>query len=659
MFKKTLLIIFIGAISLYSQDYKSEFYNAAQMKSENLIHFRKINYPGDPSIDVIYYKLDLNIDYNSNILEGGVTVFARSLNAGLNSFFLDLNDVMTVDSVINNSDKINFVHSNNELEINLNNSYNKGNEFSVVVYYHGSPPSTGFGSFKFAKHNSQPIVWSLSEPYGASDWWPCKDTPADKADSSDVWITCDNFFTVVSNGSLESVVDNGNNTKTWKWHNHYPIAQYLISIAMTNYSDYKQYFHYNNNDSMLVIHYIYPENYNPTTINQASKTIDMLRIYSEKFGPYPWLDEKYGHAQFGWSGGMEHQTVASVTSFDESLIAHELAHQWYGDKITCKDWENIWLNEGFATYAVAIYYEDEYGSMNYNNYLNNQYALAKLASGSIYVQDISSVSQIFDSYRSYSKGGVVLNMLRGIVGDSLFFKIMKDYASDPSVAFGVATTEDFQRVAEKDYGSSLDYFFKEWIYGENYPTYDVNWGYTKNGNNIYDVTLNINQSINTNPVFFTMPVQIKLVTTAGDTTITVFNNQQKQKFEFSVNGEPDSLLFDPNGWILKSSSVIVETKKNHLPLGFKLEQNYPNPFNPSTKIKYSIPSGGTSLMNSVQLKVYDILGNEVAVIINKEETTGNYEVEFNALSYGLTSGIYFYKLQAGSFFDIKKMVLLK
>ena len=361
---------------------------------------------------------------------------------------------------------------------------------------------------------------------------------------------------------------------------------------MTNYSEYKEYFHYSGKDSMLVIHYIYPENYNSATLAQADKTLDMLRIYSDKFGPYPWLDEKYGHAQFGWSGGMEHQTIASVVNLGESLISHELAHQWYGDKITCKDWQNIWLNEGFATYAVAIYYEDEYGSMNYGNYLNNQYSNAKLATGSIYVQDISSVAEIFNSLRSYSKGGVVLNMLRGITGDSLFFKKMKDYASDPSVAYGVAVTEDFQRVAEEVYGSSLDYFFKEWIYGENYPNYTVSWGFTNSGNNIYDVTLNISQTKNTNPLFFTMPIQIKLATSVGDTTITVFNDQQNQKYEFSINGEPNSLQFDPNGWILKNSSLVTGADDNSLPLGFELKQNYPNPFNPNTTIKYSRQRSG-------------------------------------------------------------------
>lgn len=167
----------------------------------------------------------------------------------------------------------------------------------------------------------------------------------------------------------------------------------------------------------------------------------------------------------------------------------------------------------------------------------------------LFIQDISSEWEIFDSYRTYSKGCVVLHMLRGIVGDSTFFDILRTYTYDPSVAYGNATTEDFQAVAENVSGLDLDYFFQEWIYGENYPKYSVVWSKNSLGGNRFDLALKITQNINTNPSFFTMPIQIKVNFSTGDTIITVFNNAQVQNFNVTVANEPISITVDPDNWI--------------------------------------------------------------------------------------------------------------
>ena len=149
--------------------------------------------------------------------------------------------------------------------------------------------------------------------------------------------------------------------------------------------------------------------------------------------------------------------------------------------------------------------------------------------GSVYVQNISSEDNIFDYARSYAKGAVILHMVREIVGDSTFFNILRTYNSYPGLAYNVATTADFESVAELVYGQSLEYFFNEWIYGENYPKYTINWSSQSAGNNVYNITVNVAQSVNTNPEFFTMPVQIKITTINGDTTVTIFNNQQSRQ----------------------------------------------------------------------------------------------------------------------------------
>jgi aminopeptidase N len=381
----------------------------------------------------------------------------------------------------------------------------------------------------------------------------------------------------------------------------------------------------------------------------------MIKIYSDRFGQYPFLKEKYGHAQFGWSGGMEHQTCSSMGSFAEDIISHELAHQWFGDKITCKDWHHIWLNEGFATYCTGLYLEAAYGPGYLSSYMESQMEVAQTAVGSIYVQDISNVNEIFNNARTYSKGSAVLHMLRGIVGDTLFFRILKSYIADSTLAYNVAVTEDFQRVAETVSGLNLEYFFSEWIYGVNFPQYSLTWNYTPASANLFNVTLNLSQQNNSNPAFFTMPVRIKISTAIQDTFFTILNNQQNQQYSFMVLGKPTDLIFDPDNYILKTLDII-DIPNDLKPQSFELKQNYPNPFNPNTKIEFSIP-----IRSVVTIKVYNELGQEITKLMNEEKRPGTYTVQFSSIQGNkvLSSGIYIYSIKAGKYTDSKKMMILK
>ena len=650
-----LLLVLSFSYNLFCQNFNKQN-ELSKFRSIKSTTPSKVAYPGDSTIDVTYYKLDLNIKYQpSDYLKAIVTIGAKSVKSSLNNFFLDLQNSLTVDSVLLNNKKLVFIHDNAKLNIKLGQTYSNGEKFSVKIYYQGVPGATGFGSFIFGQHNNgDPSIWSLSEPYGASDWWPCKDTPGDKADSSDVWITCDGALTGVSNGTLISVDENPDGTKTYKWKNQYPIAQYLISVAISNYRKYVTYFHYAVNDSMPIENFVYPEYFN-TAKADIDKTANMLKIFSDRFGLYPFIKEKYGQVQFGWGGGMEHQTITSLGGFGEDIQAHELAHQWFGDKVTCADWNDIWLNEGFATYSEAVYFEATGGEGAYGNMISNDMNNAKNAIGSVYVNDISSIAQIFDSDRSYAKGAVVLHMLRGIVGDSTFFKILRTYLVDPKLSYNVATTGDFQRVAESVYGSSLDYFFKEWIYGQNFPSYTVTWSNEDAGNNIYNISLNIYQANNGDPVFFTMPIKIKISTSIKDTVVTVFNDKMDQTFNFSVEGKPTDLIFDPYNQILKQVAILdsIDLTK---PQSFDLLQNYPNPFNPGTKILFSIPVTKKGFV-PVKLQVYNSLGQLVKTLINEEKPSGSYQVIFDGKD--LPSGVYIYRLTSGTYTISKKMMLLK
>ena len=577
----------------------------------------RIAYPGDASIDVTYYGLDLRLTHTPASLHGAVTITLKSTTSNLSSFFLDLNSTtattgegLRVDSVKVDSQRLAFQHAQNRLTITPIQPLATGQVLTLTVFYQGIPNSRDLGSFRFSRHETttDPSIWTLSEPYGAPDWFPCRDTPADKADSLSVRITAPAQFVSVSNGTLVSKTDNPDGTRTYHWKNSYPIAQYLISIALSNYAQYDTPFTYGN-QTMPVTHYIYPEIL-PQVRTNLDLTPQILQLFTERFGPYPFLREKYGHAQFGQgNGGMEHQTISSMeaAALNPGVIAHELAHQWFGDKITCRDWQNIWLNEGFASYAQSVYAESANGQAGYTTSINSFMSSARNARGSIYVQDITNFGNIFSGSRTYAKGAIVLHMLRGIVGDSTFFRVLRTYASSPTVAYQTAVTEDFQAVAQQVSGRNLNSFFKQWIYGEGYPTYRATMSA---GNSATTVTVRLEQrnTIASNPTSFTMPVQIKVQSAAGDTTVTVLNDQVDQVFTLPTRGTVTSVVVDPNNWILKSveSTTVVTALAEPILDDLRI---YPNPTTETLTIDFS-----TSIASPVTLSLTNQLGQHVRTL---------------------------------------------
>jgi aminopeptidase N len=294
----------------------------------------------------------------------------------------------------------------------------------------------------------------------------------DKADSIDVYITAPAQYTSVSNGLRQSKIIIGNE-KITHWKHRYPIASYLVCLAVTNYTEFENHVEIGNTN-LLMQTFCYPESLSLFQQN-TPLVLASLQYFSKIFGPYPFIKEKYGQVQFGWGGGMEHQTSTFIVSPEESLMAHELAHHWFGDKITTASWQDAWLNEGFATHLASMDMENKHPLTVMSTRKQEIENITSIPNGSVFIDDTTNVSRIFDSRLTYTKGSHLLYMLRWILSDSVFFNGMRSYFNDSSIAFGFATTKDFQRNLEKVSGKNLDYFFKDWFYGEGYPSYNVQW----------------------------------------------------------------------------------------------------------------------------------------------------------------------------------------
>jgi len=493
--------------------------------------------------DVKHYDLDLFIDVPAKRIRGSVIISAQVIAGPLSSMEVNLLKNMEVDSVTSAGRRLTFSHKTDLIKIDLGTSYQQNELFKVKIYYHGQPEQSGFGAFGFNTHAGQPMIWSLSEPYGARNWWPCKDFPSDKADSVDIRVTVPIPLIVASNGTLRAETKLGN-YKTYWWHESYPIVTYLVSVAIYPYSIYSDYYRYSPNDSMEVRYYVFPDELELLRRVYA-KTVRMIEIFASIFGEYPFIREKYGHAQFMGFANMEHQTLTSLVSRSEGTIVHELAHQWWGDYITCQDFHHIWLNEGFATYSEALYYEREYGEAEFRQEMEgNKY----FGPGTIFVYDLSNTSLIFNYNLSYRKAAWVLHMLRHVVGDEKFFEILKAYYNESRLSYGTATTEDFRAICERVAGINLERFFQQWIYRDFFPKYRYSWNWQKNGAQ-YDIQLTIDQ-LQTNQIFW-MPIDVTVTTFSGEHTFVVWDSLRTQVFHLTVSDEPLRIDLDKGDWILK------------------------------------------------------------------------------------------------------------
>lgn len=620
-----------------------------------------INITPHNSFNILHYNL--NLDLYDNFISpytrsfSGITEITFRVDTALNSIQLDaVNSSLAIDSV--SLSAVSFTHQDNVLDIQLDNTYQPGDTATVCIYYrHLNVSDQAF-------FVSNGFVFTTNAPEGARRWFPSVDHPSDKATFELIAKMPSNVL-FGSNGRLadSSMVAD---TIYHHWISRDPIATYLMTLS--GKVDYNLDIIYWQNPSSpgdsIPVRFYWNTGENIANLNNIkSQTIPMMTHFSDLFGEYPF--EKNGYAtlnnQFPW-GGMEDQSLIHLcpNCWNENLVSHEFAHQWFGDLLSPATWSDVWLNEGFASYCEALWYEYTDGYARYKQQINTQAGNYFSANPGWPIYDpqwsvvTPGINTLYNYAITYVKGSCVLHMLRYVVGDSLFFEIMNTYASDPDYKYDIVSTQDFNDKVNSVTGEDYDWFFDQWVYSPNHPVYQNTYTISESGQN-WDVELIIKQ-VQQNTAFFKMPVEIKVeFSNATDSLFTINNDMNNQVFNFLFDKEPVNLVFDPQAnIILKAGNTILVSVDDDklLPVEFSLEQNYPNPFNPSTTISFTIPQ-----KEVVTLKIYDLMGEEVAVILNEEKPAGSYSIEFNAGK--LASGTYFFKLQAGNNIETRKMLLVK
>ena len=627
-----LVFLFFSPKLVFPQDSATTFNQIveAEVKSAS----KTINYKANintVNYDVTYHKLEFTINPAIAFISGIVTT-TFTAKSEMSTVIFDLADNMPVSQVTQNGAPLSYTqNTNDELVITLSATLLQGQSTSVVITYSGNPESSGFGSFEQTTHNGVPVIWTLSEPYGAKGWWPCKQDLNDKIDVIDIFITTPQFsslnveYVAVSNGLEQNQVINGSN-KTTHFKHQYAIPAYLIAIAVTNYSVYSHQVD-NNGNPFDIVNYIYPENL-VTAQSQTGVTVDIMNLFSQLFEEYPFANEKYGHAQFGWGGGMEHTTVSFMGNFSRGLIAHELAHQWFGNKITCGSWKDIWLNESFATYLSGLTIENLDGEASFKSWrVSTVNSVVSQPGGAVYLsdQDTLSVGRIFDGRLSYRKGSMVLHMLRKKLGDVSFFQGMKSYLANPNLAFGYAKTPDFINEMEMASGENLSEFFNDWIYNQGYPSYTATW-FQPQANQL-KIKINQTQS-HASVSYFEAPVPVRVHGSGGEILDLILNNTLNgEEFLEAVNFEITQVEIDPETHLIsKNNNIVLGIDDQVLASQFTI---YPNPV--STEIYIDKPN--------------DILIENIAIfnVLGQIESQLKYSEKVNVSK--LSSGIYYIKVQ--------------
>jgi len=621
------------------------------------------------SYDVLFYKLDLDFPVYNDSLRGAALIRCRSEVDGLDSLYLHL-ERLTVDSVVvNGGAPASWNHVGGKIFIHFLSAFSTNDTFELLIWYGGTPYygyyATGSGALRTA--------FTVTEPSDSRYWFPCWDEPWDKAEQGcEIHGEVPLGFVVASNGLLTRVDTTfyaTDTTVTYRWVESYSIATYLMSVAIARYAELTDHYVTPTGDSIEVTHFVYREDTSSAAQNFVEVPF-MMDFFSSIFGDYPF--EKYGMAcvaDFG--GGMEHQTMTTISRFAatsgwEDGVAHELAHQWWGDMVTCFDWPEIWINEGFATYSEVLWHEHKYGPSTFrwkmrdygDDYLNGPYT-----GHSLY-----DPPYLFSWSLVYTKGAWVLHMLRGIVGDDSFFDILKAFGE--KYRYGNATTEDLRWVVDSVMNDTFDYFFEEWVYRPGHPQYEYGYRVDSVADGEYLLRMQVRQGQEYGHLF-RMPVDLQLTYIGGDTTVSIWASAdtfQEATIPLHLpSGIPSfGMRFDPDNWVLEEHTEVGyvsvdeggtwQTEK-----ALALHQNVPNPFSRDTEIEFVVPA--TEEDGKIRVSAYNSLGQLVRILIDETLTAGLHTVTWDGRDEGgsaVRSGVYFCQLETSSGrMATRKMLVLR
>jgi len=581
---KKLLFVFLFFLPFFvlSQNPNPDLYKSS-LESRNKTDINLYYNPLLNNYDLHFVFLDLEVTDESTFIRGSVSLHFTAIQT-LDTLLFNFSNYLTVDSVIINNIKVTTTHSNNFLSYIFSPALPENSEIIAQIYYHGTPNGFGVTNKTSATWNKK-VTWTLSESFHAYEWWPCKEVLSDKIDSAYIFLTCDDDLKAGSNGLLTNEVNLPNNKKRFEWKTNYPIDYYLISFSVSEYQDYSIYAYPEGSDPILIQNYIYKTSgcldyYK----NDLDKTADLIELYSDKFGLYPFRNEKYGHCMAELGGGMEHQTMSTMQNFNFYLVAHELGHMWFGDYVTCASWQDIWINEGFASYTEYVAKENLVSLTEANLWMKeaHNYALGE-PSGSVYIpfEDAANEGRIFNYALSYKKGAALIHMIRNeINNDEVFFSAIRNYLAE--YANGVATGDDFKKSLEEFTDINFDAFFSQWYYGKGFPRFKIEYSQQND-------TLNLSVmqgTSSTETPFFQMYIDYKISFSGGDTTIRLLQSQNDEYYSIPFNKNITSIEMDPQNYILKGTVTIdsVGSPGNNSSL-FTM---FPNPASNRVQLHFNI-----------------------------------------------------------------------
>ena len=511
-------------------------------------------------LDVLHYDLDLRLDPAGRTIQGTVTMSFHPTQA-LSHLKMRLHKDLSVSEIrLDGIAMEGAKHKRASIKIAFDPPLLPDATHEISVTYNGRPPSIGSldGGMMFASHQGVPSATTLSEPFASYAWWPCIDDLSDKC-TMDMELTVPPGMVGASNGMLVASYPNPDGWTTYHWSEAYPLSNYLISANVTNYATFSDsYLGLDGSTTMPLDYFVYPEHQARAMVNVVAVP-DMIRLFASLVGEYPFLAEKYGMVEFPWGGGMEHQTLTSMgdaylggSGDYEVIYAHELAHQWWGDDVTCGTWNDIWLNEGFATYFEILW-------LAHSTHLSEGYLIDRYyddhqwkgyMGGAVYMKNGNRPFD--DTGAVYDKGAWILHMLRRVMGEGPFWQALKAYRV--AHAYGNATTADFQSVCEAAYGEPLDWFFDQWVYTPKRPIYSLS--FSQEGSSVV-VTLSQRQkqkvkNRTADRNVYLMPIDLTLHCEDGTSqTFTVHNDQRRQTFAFQSDKPIVDVGLDEDHWILK------------------------------------------------------------------------------------------------------------